>query len=111
MADGILWDEAVLAGFFRNPAGGIARDLAARAIRVETAAKINASHTPPSARGGGPAVRTGRLRASINWRLGEDAIGLFAQIGTDVEYAIWLDGPDQVYDRPFLTTALPAAYG
>lgn len=107
----LVWNEAVLQAFFRSPSGGIARDLAARAIRVESAAKVNASHAAPSVRGSGPAVRTGRLRASIAWTLGEDSIGLYALIGTDVEYAIWLDGPQQVYDRPFLTTALPAARG
>lgn len=108
MADFLVWNEAVLQEFFRSPLSAVGRDLARRAVAVESAAKVNASHSPPSARGGGPAVRTGRLRSSISWRFGEDALGLYADIGTNVEYAHYLDGPDQVYDRPFLTTALSA---
>jgi hypothetical protein len=104
----LVWNDLILSQFFRSPSGAIARDLAARAVRVETAAKMNASHTPPSVRGSGPAVRTGRLRASINWALGEDAIGLYADVGTPVVYAPYLEDPD-ILDRPFLRPSLNAA--
>ncbi len=108
MSDFLVWNEAVLTEFFRSPLSAVGRDLARRAVAVESAAKIAASHSRPSVRGSGPAVQTGRLRSSISWRLGEDALGLYADVGTNVEYAHWLDGPDNVYDRPFLTTALAA---
>lgn len=103
----LVWNHAVLNGFFRTAP---ARDLAQRAIRVETAAKLNASHSPPSVTGSGPAVRTGRLRSSITWRLGEDAEGLYAEIGTSVEYASFVEyGTDRAGPRPFLVPALAAA--
>lgn len=107
--DTLVWDYAALDLYFRSPVTGVGRDLARRAVAVESQAKINASHPPPSTRGGGPAVQTGRLRASISWRFGEDEISMYVDIGTNVNYAQWLDGPDQVLDRPFLTTALAAA--
>jgi phage gpG-like protein len=119
----LVWNYPVLEAFFRSPNAGVGRDLARRAINVETQAKINASGRP------GPNVQTGRLRASITWALGEDAISMYARIGTDVEYAAYVerghpntahvypkrgggfgyvsDRPTQAY--PFLSTALPAA--
>lgn len=102
----VFWDLPALHRILNGPNGSVGRDLARRAIRVESAAKINASHSPPSVRGSGPAVRSGRLRASISWRLGEDAIGLYAAIGSNVIYArrVEID-----YDRPYLGPALEAA--
>lgn len=108
MPDFLVWNEAVLTEFFRSPLSAVGRDLARRAIAVESQAKRNASHARPSTRGSGPAVISGRLRSSISWRLGQDAEGMYADIGTNVEYAGYLDGPDEIYDRPFLTTALEA---
>ena len=82
----------------------IARDLARRAIRVESQAKLNASGRP------GPRVRTGRLRASITWTLGRDALGLFADIGSNVVYAPYVElGTDRAPAYPFLRPALAAA--
>lgn len=97
---------AGLAHLLTGHDGAVARDLARRAIRVETQAKLNASHPAPSVRGSGPAVRTGRLRSSIHWVLGRDEIGLFADIGSAVVYArvVEID-----YDRPYLRPALSAA--
>ena len=106
--DFLIWDDVALALYFRSPESAVGRDLARRAVAVESQAKINATNSRPSHRGGGPAVITGRLRASISWRLGEDELGMYADVGTNVDYAHWLDGPDQVYDRPFLTNALSA---
>lgn len=81
----LVWNDLALTAFFRSPTGAIAQNLAGRAIRVESAAKINASGRP------GPNVQTGRLRSSISWHLGEDAEGLYAQIGTNVEYASYVE--------------------
>lgn len=104
----VVWYEAALHELLNGPSGAVARDLSRRAIRVESQAKINASHAPPSVRGSGPAVHTGRLRASITWTLGMDALGLYADVGSPVVYARRVEVD---YDRPFLKTALVAAQG
>jgi hypothetical protein len=85
--------------------GGVATDLARRAIAVESQAKVNASGRP------GPRVDTGRLRSSITWRLGEDAQGVYADIGTGVPYGRILElGLTRNGARyPFLEPALEAA--
>lgn len=108
--------HAELAAFLNNPGGPVARDLARRAINVESAAKINASQphrdgpNSGSVPGDGPAVRTGRLRGSITWRLGQDELGLYADIGTNVEYGPYVElGTSRMAARPFLVPALPAA--
>lgn len=99
-----IFDPAGLAELFRSEHGIVARDLARRAIAVETQAKLNASGRP------GPNVRTGRLRSSITWQLGADEIGLFAEIGTNVEYAPYVElGTDRAPPYPYLRPALSAA--
>lgn len=90
----------------KGPNGEVARDLVRRAIRVEAAAKQNATDRP------GPRVRTGRLRGSITWRLGQDSEGLFADIGSAVLYAPYLEyGTSRMPAYPFLRPALAAAAG
>lgn len=104
------WNESVLRELLVGPHGPVARDLVKRAIRVEAAAKINASHAPPSVPGEGPAVRTGRLRGSITWRLGDDVLGVYADIGSSVLYAPYVElGTSNMEARPFLRPALDAA--
>lgn len=98
-----------------GPQGGVAIDLSTRAIRVESAAKENATGRP------GPNVIIGRLRDSITWRFGTDAEGLYVDIGTNVEYArrmeLGFTGVDVLgrsYNQPpypFLLPALSAAAG
>lgn len=101
MADILVWDNVALRLALSTAE---ARDLALRAIRVESAAKVNASGRP------GPNVRTGRLRASISWRLGEDALGLYADVGSNVEYAGFVElGTDRAPAYPYLRPALEAA--
>lgn len=102
----VVWFPAAVNSLLRGPSGLVAQDLARRAIRVTTQAKINASHPRPSVRGSGPAVRSGRLRASIAWQLGEDALGLYADVGSNVIYARRVEVD---YDRPYLVPALAAA--
>jgi len=104
--DKLRVNQAALAMALRGPQGPVARDLARRAIRVESAAKLNASGRP------GPRVRTGRLRSSISWTLGEDGRGLYAAVGTNVYYAKWVElGSDRAPPYPFLRPALAAARG
>lgn len=100
----LIYDFAALNRLLKGPSGPVARDLARRAQNVESAAKVNASGRP------GPNVQTGRLRSSISWRLGEDGEGLFADIGTNVEYARFVElGTDRAPAYPFLRPALAAA--
>jgi HK97 gp10 family phage protein len=90
--------------------GPVSRDLVRRAIRVEAQAKRNASQPPPSVAGSGPSVRTGRLRGSITWRLGVDAISPYADIGSAVFYAPFVElGTSRMQARPYLRPALEAA--
>lgn len=109
MAD-VIYNEGALHALLTGPQGPVARDLALRAIRVEAAAKQNASHPRPSVPGSGPAVRTGRLRSSISWRVLADASGVYADIGTNVEYAAYVElGTERMAPRPYLRPALAAA--
>lgn len=91
-------------------AGPVTRDLVRRAIRVEAQAKRNASQTPPSVPGQGPAVRTGRLRGSITWRLGADFVSPYVDVGSAVVYAPFVElGTSRMAARPYLRPALEAA--
>lgn len=113
MSDTILFAGA-LQELLSGPTGPVARDLARRAVRVETAAKIllNDSYPPPSTPGSPPHKRTARLQASINWHISADSQGLYAAIGTDLDYGGYLErGTDRIAPRPFLKPALAAAAG
>lgn len=102
------WNEAEYDRLLRIP---VMADLVRRAIRVESAAKRSMGQTaPPSAPGHPPAVRTGRLRASITWRPGQDAVSPYVDIGTAVVYAPYVElGTSNMAARPFLRPALEAA--
>jgi phage gpG-like protein len=84
--------------------GPIAQDIVKRAIRVESSAKEHATGRP------GPNVRTGRLRGSITWRLGQDGEGVYADIGSAVHYAPYVElGTSRMPAYPYLRPALEAA--
>lgn len=96
-----VWNRSTQAALLAGPVMG---DLVKRAIRVEAAAKQNASGRP------GPKVRTGRLRASITWRADHDAEGPYIDIGTAVVYAPFVElGTSRAPAYPFLRPALEAA--
>lgn len=112
------WNEAELAQLLRSKQGPVYADLYRRALRVETLAKQNASQPPRggipgagSEPGQGPAVRSGRLRASITGVVLEDpAFGLYASVGSNVFYAPFVEfGTQRMDARPFLRPALAAA--
>lgn len=110
------WNEAVYEALLHGPHGPVFRNLIARALLVEAAAKQNASQPPRdgpnsgSEPGHGPAVRTGRLRGSITWRPGVDAISPYIDIGTAVFYAPFVElGTSRMDARPFLRPALEHA--
>lgn len=87
----IRFDQEGLRQVLEGPLGPIARDLSRRAIRVESAAKLNATGKEYGDGTRGPRVQTGRLRSSITWELGHDSLGLFADIGTNVYYGRYLE--------------------
>lgn len=105
LEDRLVWDTAALERLLTGLDGPVAGDLLRRAIRVEAAAKNFATGV-----GGGPHVRTGRLRSSISHVIGKDAEGLYADIGTNVEYGGWVElGTRRSRPYPYLRPALPAA--
>lgn len=84
--------------------GPVMQDLVKRAIRVEAAAKQNATDRP------GPRVRTGRLRGSITWRAGVDPADPYVDIGSAVVYAPYVElGTSRMPAFPYLRPALEAA--
>lgn len=100
----LVWNEASLRALLKGRNGPVARDLARRAIKVESAAKRYASGRP------GPNVQTGRLRGSITWAIGTDGGGLYADVGTNVFYAPFVElGTSRAPAYPFLGPALDAA--
>lgn len=103
--DRLVWDTAALDRLLNGTSGPVAGDLLRRAIRVEAAAKNFATGV-----GGGPHVRTGRLRSSISHVIGKDAESVYADIGSNVEYAAWVElGTRRARPYPYLRPALPAA--
>lgn len=86
--------------------GPVGKDLARRAINVESAAKVYAGAGHPDH----PNVQTGRLRSSIAWSYHEDERGLVVRIGSNVEYAPFVEkGTDRAKAYPYLAPALEAA--
>lgn len=81
----VVWNEAALARLRHDPTGPIGRDLLRRAINVESQAKLNASGRP------GPNVDTGRLRSSITHEIVSGESGLVARVGSNVEYARFVE--------------------
>lgn len=81
-----------------SPHGPVGLDLAARAVRVESQAKVLCP------------VDTGRLRSSITHAVGVDGQGLYADIGTNVVYGIFQElGTRYMSAQPYLVPALSAA--
>lgn len=100
MANEFVWDKAALEELLNSSSGPIGKKLKQLGIRVQTAAKRNASGRP------GPNVQTGRLRSSIAEELSHDAEGLVERVGTDVEYAIYVEmGTSHAPAYPFLRPA------
>lgn len=112
----VVSNGSALQTLFHDQHGGLARDLARRAIRVQNHAKLNATgRAVAGARnpaGRGPRVQTGRLRSSIAWGIFNGDVGISARIGTNVSYAMHLElGLRGGRTYPFLADALGAARG
>lgn len=97
MAGYVRFDEGALDALFDSPSGEVAKDLKRRSTQVTRAAKRACP------------VDTGRLRSSITDEVGADAGGLVARIGTNVNYAIFVElGTSRMSARPYLRPALKA---
>ena len=91
----VRFDQAALSALLTGPDGPVAKDLTRRALRVNATAKRLC------------AVDTGRLRASIAWRMERDWRGLCAIVGTNVSYAAPIEfGTRTQRAQPFLRPAL-----
>lgn len=91
-------DPEALAALVRS--SEVAAELERRALKVERQAK----HLAP--------VDTGRLRDSITHAMATDAEGLYVDIGSNVEYAIYQElGTRFMAAHPYLRPALRAAEG
>lgn len=93
-------DQRGLDELLRSPAGDVGKALLGSVIMVERRAKQLAP------------VDTGRLRSSITHAVGTDALGLVGTVGTDVEYAPYVElGTRHQAPNPFLRGALGAVKG
>lgn len=94
----LVFHPAEVARLVKTPEGAFGRDLLRRALLVEAEAKRLCP------------VDTDRLRSSIAHEMGLDALGLYVDVGTDVEYAIFVElGTSRMSAQPFLRPALDAA--
>jgi hypothetical protein len=101
-----VFNDATYIELTRSTIGPVARDLDRRGIRVEAAAKGFAS-----GQGGGPRVRTGRLRSSITHELGSDGISVYCDVGTNTSYGGYVElGTDRSRPYPYLRPALRAGF-
>jgi len=97
MADRFRFDQAALDQLFDSAQGPVGKELLRRTVRVESGAKRLCP------------VDTGRLRSSITHALERDMRGLVGIIGTDVEYAPFVElGTSRMDAKPFLRPALGA---
>ena len=88
--------------------GLVGKAIRESAMIVENDAKLSfKGRDDESVKGEPPRVDTGRLRTSITHRTGEDMIGPFAEVGTNVEYAMDVEnGTSQTWPHPFLSYSL-----
>lgn len=97
MAEFTRFDDDAWDALVTGPASEVGKDLKRRALQVERAAKRLAP------------VDTGRLRSSITNELGAEGDDLVARIGTDVDYAAYVElGTSRAPAQPFLRPALDA---
>lgn len=96
----VTFDDAKLRRLFNSPTGPIAKKLLTTGQSVEGYAKRLCP------------VDTGRLRNSIDHKIGVDFDGLVCRIGSDVEYAKHVEeGTSTNSAQPYLRPALAAVVG
>lgn len=94
MPDEVYISSEAIKRLLSSPDGPAARLLIKKAVRVESAAKALC------------VVDTGRLRSSIHWAIGRDTKGLYADVGTNVKYAAWIEFGTGIYG-PRATPIVP----
>lgn len=93
-------DQAAVERLLTGREGPVARQLAAAGARIERRAK----HLCP--------VDTGRLRSSITHATFSENGALVEHVGTDVEYAAYVElGTSKMTAQPYLRPALAAELG
>lgn len=104
-----VFNQAQLETILTSPAGGVAKDLVKRGVRVQSRARRNLGGLT----GSGPRrINTGLLRASIDVQLVLQPKDLAVRVGTGVYYARWvhdgtgLYGPKHSLIRPKQAKAL-----
>ncbi len=83
----VQWNPAEEERLLRSAAGPVGRHLVRAAERVTQEAK-RLCPVSPHGSGDNP---SGHLRSSIGWALGKTGRDLHADIGTDVEYGIYVE--------------------
>lgn len=91
-------DQGALDALLEGPSGPVAKEVTRATIKVESAAKRRCP------------VDTGRLRSSITHQVGQDGKGVVGVVGTDVDYAPYVEmGTSRMGAQPFLRPALSEA--
>lgn len=80
-------NDAAIRELLNSETGPVGRDLVVKAQRVTQYAKRLCSVSPS----GSGDHSSGHLRSSIDWDLGRDEEGLHADIGTTVDYALYVE--------------------
>lgn len=97
MADDVFikWDQKTLDELLESPDGAVGRYAVKICVKVVNHAKKLC------------AVDTGRLRSSITYEIGESGGELAARVGTNVEYAPYVEfGTRRMRAQPFLRPAI-----
>jgi HK97 gp10 family phage protein len=100
MAGSVRLNVFAIREILNSPAGEVAADLVERCIRIDRAAKRLCP------------VDTGRLRSSISWAVQIGGEGIVGRVGTDVEYAPYVEfGTSRMRAQPYLRPAIQAGAG
>lgn len=93
--------EGVLKAEMLGSHGPVGKMLSRVGVKFESRAKYYASGNE-----GGPNVDTGRFRSSLTWILGQDGEGPYVDLGSNVEYAVFLELGTRFMDaRPSIVPA------
>ena len=84
-----VWNEAEYERLTRGRDGAVGRFMQSAAEKATQEAK----RLCPTSPAGSEDHPSGHLRSSIGWSLGEDAVSLYADIGTPVDYALYVEFP------------------